>query len=238
MSVNLVKTLSQHVFKRESITATNAEVKEIESKYTHKCDFCERKFKTIRGMRIHRANCQHNYGTTDEVFELEEIITVFGYKSARWFKTRLRGHAKLHWEREHLLVRDGCTDTIKDFWAKSGLLPNKEYYPDQDGLHRCTVCNKTYTRAQDLKAHQTRKRHSEQKDNMTTTTAIHDAITEKRKEMQKLLPKVQWGRLSADNCWQLKYLGSIYEAGGGELADVKRRIAMAKQRREDETHME
>ena len=57
-----------------------------------------------------------------------------------------------------------------------------------------------------------------------------DAIIEKRKEMQKKMPKAKWGEKEADNCWLFKYLGSIYEAGGGEMTDVKRRIAMTRQR--------
>lgn len=71
---------------------------------------------------------------------------------------------------------------------------------------------------------------------MITATTIHNAITEKRKEMQKML---QWGKLNVDNCWQFKYLGSIYEVGGGEMTDVKKTNCDGKVAiREDETHME
>ena len=230
MSVNMKKTFSQHVFRRKAIKATSAEAKNIESKYENKCDFCERRFKTKRGMRIHRAKCQHNYGTTEEVYTVDEIVAVFGHKNARWFKVRYHGYPEPEWNREHLLVRDGCTDTIKDFWAKSGLQSAKEYYPDPDGLHRCTVCSKTFARRQDLKAHRTRTGHSEQKDTVVTATAMADAIIGKRKEMQNKMSKTKWGEKEADNCWLFKYLDSIYEAGGGEMTDVKRRIAMARQR--------
>ena len=48
--------------------------------------------------------------------------------------------------------------------------------------------------------------------------------------MQEKLPMVRWGNVKAGNKWQFKYLGSINEAGGGEMADVKARIAMARQR--------
>ena len=39
-----------------------------------------------------------------------------------------------------------------------------------------------------------------------------------------------WGEKAADNCWHFKYLGAIYEAGGGEMTDVRRRITMARTR--------
>ena len=53
---------------------------------------------------------------------------------------------------------------------------------------------------------------------------------QKRKKMQDLLPKVKWEDKEASNTWQFKYLGSLFEAGGGDMADVRRRIAMATQR--------
>ena len=72
MQVNMDKTLSQHVHAREEIDVTEAEVAKAEAKYEHKCDFCPRRFKTKRGMLIHRARCMHNYDTTDEVYYLEK----------------------------------------------------------------------------------------------------------------------------------------------------------------------
>ena len=57
-----------------------------------------------------------------------------------------------------------------------------------------------------------------------------DAITAKRKEQQKLLPKVKWGDKEIQNEWRSKYLGSIFEAGGDQMHDVQTRIARARQR--------
>ena len=33
----------------------------------------------MRPKKIHRSNCDYNYTTTDETFELEEIIDVYGH---------------------------------------------------------------------------------------------------------------------------------------------------------------
>ena len=47
---------SMYVFKREVISVTDAEIRDVEAKYDHKCDLCKRIFKTRRGMLlIHRV---------------------------------------------------------------------------------------------------------------------------------------------------------------------------------------
>ena len=230
MKINASKTFSQHVHEREDIKVTLDEVAAVESKYDNKCDYCERRFKTRRGMLIHRAKCQYNYDATEEIFILDKIVGVFGFKHSRWFKVKWRGYPEAEWEREHLLVRDGCTDSIRNFWAESDLHPQKDFYPDPGSFHRCTVCTKTFRRAQDLKAHRTRQKHHEKKNATTTKTAVKEAVLKKRTEMQKELPKVKWGELEIENSWRFKYLGSIFEAGGGCMADVRTRIAMARQR--------
>ena len=133
-------------------------------------------------------------------------------------------------EREHLLKRDKCHEAIRSFWAASGLLPTRDFYPDSQGKNRCTVCARTFARPQDLKVHRKRKGHYDHKQHKKTRTAVIDATTAKRKEQQKLLQKVKWGEEEAENQWRSKYLGSIFEAGGGQMADVQTRIARARQR--------
>ena len=233
MEVNMSKTFTQHVFKRGKIEVTTAEVAAAEAKYEHQCDFCERRFKTKRGMRIHRYRCPHNYDTTSEVFELESIVGVFGHKDTRWFKVKWSGHEEPEWEREHLLRRDGCQDAIREFWATSGLAPTKPFYQhidDPDRPHRCTVCCKSFKRLQDLRSHCTRTGHKKEPEKKTTKTAVADAITRKRKEQQRELPKARWGEEEADNSWLAKYLGSLFQADGGQMTDVRQRIAMARSR--------
>ena len=156
MQINMSKTVSQHIHKRKPITVTEEEVVKSEAKYVHKCDFCERRFKTDRVMHIHRVNCVHNYTTTDEVYVVEKIVGVFGHKSSRWFQVKWEGYDAPEWEREHLLKRDKCHDCIRSFWATSFLQSTRDFYPDTQGKNRCTVCAKTYARPQDLKAHKTR----------------------------------------------------------------------------------
>ena len=128
-----------------------------------------------------------------------------------------------------MLKRDKCHDAIRAFWARSDLQPTRDFYPDPHGKNRCTVCCKTYARPQDLKAHRTRTKHYDDQQYKKTRTAIIDATTAKRKAQQKLLPAVKWGDKPAENQWRSKYLGSVFEAGGDQMADVKTRVARAKQ---------
>lgn len=55
-------------------------------------------------------------------------------------------------------------------------------------------------------------------------------ILEKRERIQKQLPKVKWGEREIRNSWRFKYLGSIFEAGGGCMEDVRARISMVRRR--------
>ena len=55
---------------------------------------------------------------------------------------------------------------------------------------------------QDLKAHRTRFKHTESRDDIVTVTGTSkaDAKLKKRKEMKKKLPKVKWGKDVAAKC--------------------------------------
>ena len=53
MSMNMEKTFTQHVHRRDSKpTATKAAAKKVQSKYSHQCEYCPRKFKTARAMKM------------------------------------------------------------------------------------------------------------------------------------------------------------------------------------------
>ena len=121
MSVSLPKTFSHHVHKRAKAKVTSAEAKTAESKYKYKCDFCPRRFKTDKNMQIHRCNCIYNYGTTQEIFEVEQVIGAFGHVDNRWLLVKWRGHQEPEWERQHLLERDGCHEAVREFWSQSGI---------------------------------------------------------------------------------------------------------------------
>ena len=120
MEVSLKKTFTQHVHKRtDIITRTAEQINKTTKKYKHVFAFCGRRFKTEAGMQTHRVACVLNYDTTEEAYELEEVLSVFGVKRNRFFEIKWVGHEETSWEREHLLQRDGCGGMIRDFWARS-----------------------------------------------------------------------------------------------------------------------
>ena len=232
MHVSMDKTYTQHVKRQtKSYIPSPNRIEKVEKTYKHKCPFCDRRFKTAAGVQLHREkHCAFNYATTEEVFEVEGIEDVFGLRTNRWFLVRFVGHPTPEWQREHLLRRDGCGEAIRDFWAQSSKLACTEVHEDPQGAHRCYVCARSYRRLQDLKAHKTRRRHWIKDMPKTTKSAERDAIQDERKRQQDLEEHVMWGREKADNCWQFIYLGSVFQADGDVMPDVKRRVAMAQTR--------
>ena len=199
---------------RDSVTVQN--------KYKHQCEYCGRKFKTDRTSKIHETTCVHNYDTTDEYYYVvENIVDVFGRIEQCWFLVKWERYEEPDWERERLLRKDGCHETIRSFWDRTGLSPCKDFYEDPEELHsRCDVCVKAYKRLQDLKSQMTRKRHHVDGQVKITATARRDPRIKKLEDNQNEPQHVKWVDQYVDNCWLFKYLGSIFETVGRQLVDV------------------
>lgn len=91
------------------------------------------------------------------------------------------------------------------------------------------VCALTFKWPHDLKAHQTREwHHFDKLQNAVSAKTVQTSKLEKRKQMQNMLDKVQWGDIQIENWWNFKYLGSQFETGGDQLSDVHKRVEMVK----------
>ena len=159
MDLHKGKTQTMHVREQEKLAPpTIAEVKRTEDTYKHQCVFCDRKFKTSRGLHIHMASCNNQHGLTQEAFTIEGINAAFGTPENRWFRVSWKGYSKNadSWEPERSLVRQGCTNCIKEYWHKSGINPSTDFIPDPDDIWRCWSCGRGYKTAGALKAHITR----------------------------------------------------------------------------------
>ena len=67
-------------------------------------------------MLNHHNDCDYNYGTTEETFEIDSIQGVYGHKSRRIFLILWRDHrGQDSWEPGDLLNRNGCRATVKYF---------------------------------------------------------------------------------------------------------------------------
>ena len=170
MRVKLTKTFSQHVQPLQKVAAaTDEEVAKKMENYKHACEYvkagCTQRFKTKAGMHIHVCNCNFNYGLTDEKWEVDQILEVFDMTSRKLFLVRWTDRpGEDSWQKEHSLLEDGCAQTIKEFWNRSGKNPALEFYPDPNGEldTRCWMCgwkSSAANKKRGLKTHIRRKKH-------------------------------------------------------------------------------
>ena len=82
----------QHVGKRDDIKISKEEAAAAQDSFSHKCDFCNRKFNSRKAMLLHRNSCIHQYNTTEEVFTVEDIVGVFGWVENRWLLVKWEGY--------------------------------------------------------------------------------------------------------------------------------------------------
>ena len=137
-------------------------------------------------------NCKHYYSTTEEYYEIESIVDVFGRVEVRWYLVKWKGYEVPEWKPEHLLETDGCQDSIRDFWTRSGLSPAQKMYEDPT-TNRCCVCVTAPSSALRtlIKAYRTRERHHLDKlQSVSSAKTVQAAKLEKRKQIQHMLDKV------------------------------------------------
>ena len=168
MQVKLPKTFTQFVQVQPEVpTATQEDIDAVQSTYPVACDFegagCKARFKTKRAMLIHRNNCSYNYGTTDKAWEVDKILNVFGKADHKLFLVQWTDKpGEDSWQPEHLLLRDGCKESIDDFWLRSGANPALDFYADKTGTPRCWMCGWESTaknKVLGLKTHIRRAKH-------------------------------------------------------------------------------
>ena len=166
--------------------------------------------------------------------QLKKLVrAVYGKASRKLFLVKWEGYPESDnsWMPEGSLLRDGCKESIDEFWLKSGLSPAEEFYPDPEGKPRCWMCGYACKNPEMrfLKAHITRAGHNWHK-RRAHLTEKRDVLRDKLEKAQQQLPQVHWGDEVIKNCWQFEYLGSIFQPDGDHMPDVQRRIAMAKTR--------
>ena len=218
-----------HVSKQEKLALpTEEQMKAVANEYEHECKFCNQKYKTLRGLKIHMASCNFQYRLADEEDTIENINAVFGTPAHRWYRVAWEGHpGKDTWEPENSLTSQGCEGAIKDFWLHSKHEPSEDFIADPNDVWRCWCCGKGYSTERILDAHITRQ-HSTQHRKWRGTSADRDARIKLQKEFQATKAKVMCEGVPLENVWRFLYLGSIFRADGSHLADVRSKIAIAR----------
>ena len=73
MTINKKKTKNMHVEEQKKVAvSTVEEMKTTEAAFKHQCIFCPRRFKTVRGLKIHMASCNCQHKLTEEEFEIND----------------------------------------------------------------------------------------------------------------------------------------------------------------------
>ena len=118
------------------------------------CSDCGRGFPTKAGLAIHRGLHCKQRGKVE--YELERIVDVRGVPEERFYRVRWVGWGEdddswINWRQLDAL------DAIDAFWEESALDREKPVWVQEEAGLRCSQCCKLFARAQDLKAHLTRK---------------------------------------------------------------------------------
>ena len=81
-------------------------------------------------------SCDNQHGLTEKTFPVGGINAVFGTPENRWFRVRWEGYAANEdsWEPERSLTRQGCGDSIKEFWKCSTVNPATDFIADPDDV--------------------------------------------------------------------------------------------------------
>ena len=226
MDIHKGKTKNMIVERQEKVKPPSVQaIMETEAGYRHECEFCGRRCKTARGLKIHQTSCDKWHGLTDEEYIIKRINAVFGTPKDRWFRVEWLGHeGKDSWEPERSLMRQGCEESIKTFWESCDLNPSEEFIADPDDIWRCWTCGKGYKTSGSLKAHIT---HSHSDRCYHGSTADKETRAKLHAEAQELKCHVVCEGKQLENVWLFKYLGSRFRADGDQIADVKARIATA-----------
>lgn len=226
MTIHKGKTKNMVVERQEKLKPpTVSQILTTEAGYKHECEFCGRKFKTSRGLKIHKASCDKWHGLTEEEYEIEAINAVFGTTEDRWYRVEWTDHpGKDSWEPERSLIRQGCEASIKIFWDNSEHNPSTDFIADPDDTWRCYTCGKGFRSEKGLKCHITR----------THTARVFHGTTADKDTRAKMHAKAQAEKIHVycegniiENIWRFKYLGSLFRADGSQMDDVKARLGAA-----------
>ena len=172
------------------------------------------------------ASCDKQHGLTEEEFEIKKINVTFGTPADRWYRVEWRRHkGKDSWEPERSLTRQGCEETIKEFWDNSSLNPNTDFIADPDDVWRCWTCGRGFKSHRDLSSHITRTHPKKQPHR--GSTADNDTRLQMHKAAQERKDHVVCDGKEIENVWVFKYLGSRFRADGDQTCDIKVRIAIA-----------
>ena len=219
MEISIEKTEVMHVTEQDR--AEPASRSELEKVCTFTCPHvgCSRVFYNAHGCKCHAGKCRYK-----NFYAVDKILAMRGKTGSkkREFLVRWQGYGPEddQWEpRNHI-----HPDLIKEY-----LLANNLYDHEWPGA-RCPWCDQPCKNARGVKAHMRWCAFKPDVQQFKGTCAEKKVNELKLAAAQKMKMKVLCEGAELRNVYNFKYLGSIFSADGSNEVDVKRRIALAKQR--------
>ena len=219
MKINVGKTEVMHVEEQDSVAQATSDELRAECKFTCPNVDCKRVFHTAHGCKCHAGRCRRKGW-----FEVDRILDVKGATGSneREFLIRWKGYGAEHdqWRPR----RDVHPDLINEYLHANSLYDHE--WPGD----RCPWCDKPCKNARGVQAHMRWCGFKPDVQNFEGTCAAKAAKLTKLMAAQKNKDEVLCDGVALKNVFQFKYLGSIFAADGTNEHDVRRRIALAKQR--------
>ena len=206
------------------------------AEFGFKCKYCDRGFPTRSGVRAHQdlgwCGFQHRAeAMSEEEYEVEAIVDARGDPAHRWFKVKWLvdgDDEQFSWLHKKDLAN--CKQLEKDFWESSGL--DQRECLEVDGEDRCGQCNRVFSRAQDVKAHQTKSKSKGgcqlREGSRAGQLAEKELKRRAQQSVQAAIGRVNLGPDRLQNVFSFKYLGHWYHADGDCEQGVAVRLAIAK----------
>ena len=220
MQINISKTECMHVKRQQSVHTPNiAEAKKV-CKHVCKNIGCGWVFGNKHGLKIHQGKwCKYaNYYSVEKLLDVDTNDLPVGIGPTKFLvKWEGYGHRDNTWEPYENITKAAITEFLQN---------NGKY--DYRWQHRCPRCDKPCRSARGVQVHYARKcRKYDKAQRFEGTIAKQKHTVAVLAERQKQEEKVICEGTPLKNCFNFKYLGSMFTADGTEDADLARRIGMA-----------
>jgi hypothetical protein len=209
-----------HVRRQERVDVPTAHEATAVCKFKCKFSGCGWVFGNKHGLAVHQGKCKHA-----NTFEVEKILE---HQADRLPVGLGKSKFRVKWKDYGL--DDASWEPFENFnenVIKKYLQANGTY--DYGWQHRCHWCDKPCKSAHGVKIHYARKckkfEMQQQEFVGTIATKLHEVKTKKSRQVHR--PVIKCENEPLENCYQFKYLGSLFTADGSEVKDIKKRIALA-----------
>ena len=208
-----------------------------------KCEGCGESFVNQCGMHVHQRSCDLWQRMDEKVHQVERVLEARGTLDQRFYYVQWKGDWEPSQKRTWIPAYwCSCKELLAEFWERKGLCADTDVLPEapnpmigktQGFVNRCPRCNQFFSRAQDVKSHQTKSKNNGGCKmpplNRAGTLAERALKRLRRKQRQNEFDHVVVEGEVIENVLGFTYVGTNLEADGGSEQDVKIRMALARE---------